>query len=101
MAVVSYYIIENLWEDKNYDFYFYDICIYGNIYECKCVMLDFSKDFGKMVNYLFFGKLQDIFYDGIVDDICSGFNLMNFCIDQLGVDLWFVNVDVVNDFEEV
>jgi parallel beta-helix repeat protein len=100
-AIASYYITENPWEDKNYDPYSYDIRIHGNTYERKRAMPDLSKDFGKMVNYLFPGKPQDILYDGIVDDTRSGSNPMNLCIDQPGSDLRFANVDAANDFEEV
>jgi len=100
-AIASYYITENPWEDEDYDPYAYDIHIHGNTYERKRAVPDLSKDFGKMVNYLFPGKPQDILYDGILDESRSGSNPMHICIDQPGGELRFANIDAANDFEKV
>lgn len=100
-AIASYYITENPWEDEAYDPYSYDISIHGNTYERKRAVPDLSKDFGKMVNYLFPGKPQDIIYDGILDDTRSGSNPMNICIDQPKESLRFAQVDAANDFKNV
>jgi len=100
-AIASYHITEKPWEDENYDPYSYDVHIHGNTYERKRTVPDLSKDFGKMVNYLFPGKPQDILYDGIVDERRSGANPMSICIDQPGEGLRFANVDAANEFEQV
>lgn len=100
-AVASYHITENPWEDKRYNPYSYDIHIHGNTYERKRAVPDLSKDFGKMVNYLFPGQPQDIIYDGILDDERTGPNPMQLCIEQEAEGLRFANVDAANDFAAV
>lgn len=100
-AIASYQIAEKPWEDENYDPYTYGVHIHGNTYERKRTVPDLSKDFGKMVNYLFPGKPQDILYDGITDDGRSGDNPMRICIDQPREGLRFAQVDAANDFEGV
>jgi parallel beta-helix repeat protein len=101
-AVASYQVTENPWENEAYDPYSYDIYIHDNTYVRKRAIPDMSKDFGKMINIVFFGKPQDIIYDGIVNEQRrSGSNPMNICIDQPGEDIRFANVDIANDFENV
>lgn len=101
-AIASYYITEKPWDDEHYDPYTYDIYIHGNRYERKRAVPDLSKDFGKLVNYLFPGKPQDILYDGIIDaERPAGPNPMNICIQQDGEDLRFASIDAANDFEQV
>ncbi len=101
-AIASYYITEESWEDENYDPYAYDIYIHDNTYERKRAVPDLSKDFGKMVNYLFPGQPQDIIYDGIIDEERpAGPNPMNICIQQPGEGLRFANIDAAHEFENV
>lgn len=101
-AIASYYITEKPWNDANYDPFTYDVTIRNNRYERKRGVPDLSRDFGKLVNYLFPGKPQDIIYDGILDDKRPpGPNPMNICILQPQDGLRFANVDAANDFKKV
>jgi hypothetical protein len=54
-----------------------------------------------MVIMLFWGKSQDILYDGILNPEWSGKNPMFLCIEQNQPDLRFANVDAGNDFNKV
>jgi parallel beta-helix repeat protein len=101
-AIASYHIVQLKWDDINYDPYTYDIQLYNNRFERKKAIPDLSKDFGKMVNYYFSGKPQDILYDGIHDDKRPrGSNPMNICIDQPQAGLRFANIDAANDFKNI
>jgi parallel beta-helix repeat protein len=102
LAVASYYITEKPWDDANYDPYTYDVYIHDNKFERKRAIPDLSRDFGKLVNFLFPGKPQDIIYDGILDETRSdGPNPMNICIQQQEEGLRFANVDAANEFKNV
>lgn len=100
-AIASYHITEKAWTDEQYDPYTYDIYLHGNTYERKRALPDLSRDFGKLINYLFPGKPQDIIYDGILDETRSGNNPMNICIRQPEEGLRFAQVDAANDFQNV
>lgn len=100
-AIASYQITQKPWNNKAYNPFSADIYIYNNKYERKRTLPDLSKDFGKMVNFVFGGKPQDILYDGILDDTKTGKNPMNICIRQSGEDLRFANIDATNDFKNV
>jgi parallel beta-helix repeat protein len=101
-AIASYHITEKPWNDDSYDPYSYDVYIHDNRYERRRGLPDLSRDFGKMVNYLFPGKPQDILYDGILDNArAAGPNPMNICIQQPEAELRFANVDAANDFKGV
>ena len=101
IAIASYHITEEEWNDENYDPYTYDIYIHNNIFQRERAVPDLTKDFGKLINYLFPGKPQDIIYDGILDDTREGSNPMNVCIQESSEGLRFANVDAANDFENV
>jgi parallel beta-helix repeat protein len=101
-AIASYHITEKPWNDGSYDPYSYDVYIHDNRYERRRGLPDLSRDFGKMVNYLFPGKPQDILYDGIMDRTRpAGPNPMNICIHQPEAELRFANLDAANDFKGV
>jgi len=100
-AIASYQITQKPWNNKAYNPFSSDIHIYNNKYERKRALPDLTKDFGKMVNYVFSGKPQDILYDGILDDTKTGANPMKICIRQDGEDLRFANVDAAHDFKNV
>lgn len=100
-AIASYQITEKPWNNKSYNPFSSDIYIYNNTYQRKRTLPDLSKDFGKMVNFVFAGKPQDILYDGIIDDSKTSQNPMNICIQQTGEDLRFANVDAAHDFKNV
>ncbi len=100
-AIASYQITQKPYNNKAYNPFSSDVHIYNNKYERKRTLPDLSKDFGKMVNFVFGGKPQDILYDGILDDTKTGKNPMNICIRQGGDDLRFANIDAVNDFKNV
>jgi parallel beta-helix repeat protein len=102
LAIASYHITEMDWEDGQYNPYTYDVYIHQNRFERKRALPDLSKDFGKLVNYLFPGKPQDIIYDGILDSQREGQeNPMNICIQQEAEGLRFAQVDAAHDFENV
>jgi len=101
-AIASYQITQLAYNDPNYDPFTYDVYFHDNTFERKRALPDLSKDFGKMVNFVFKGKPQDILYDGIIDDSRdSGPNPMNVCVRETGADLRFANIDAANDFENV
>ncbi|MCB0643193.1 MAG: right-handed parallel beta-helix repeat-containing protein, partial [Phaeodactylibacter sp.] len=100
-AIASFQIAQKPWNDENYDPYTYNIYLHGNTYERGRALPDRSKDFGKLVNLLFFGKSQDILYDGITPEDKSGANPMGICIRETGEDLRFASIDAANDFDQV
>lgn len=100
-AIASFQIAQKPWKDENYNPYTYDVYVHDNTYERGKSFPDRTKDFGKLVNYLFVGKSQDILYDGIVDEKREGKNPMGICIREKGEDLRFANIDAANDFENV
>lgn len=102
VVVASYHITERPWEDKRYDAYTRNIVIRDNEIERKSAIPDMSKDFGKMINYYFKAKPQDIIYDGIVPEEAQSFNPLNICVSgNKPEDLRFANVDAANDFENI
>ena len=100
-AIASYQITQKPWNNKSYNPFSSEIYIYNNKYERKRSLPDLTKDFGKMVNYVFSGKPQDILYDGILDETKTGKNPMKICVRQSGEDLRFANIDAANDFKKV
>lgn len=102
VAIASYQITELEWKDENYDPFSYDIYLHDNTYHRKRAVPDLSKDFGKLINFLFPGKPQDIIYDGIAKTDKQGVdNVMNICIKENSEDLRFANVDAANEFENI
>ena len=102
VAIASYQITELEWKDENYDPFSYNIYLHDNTYERKRAVPDLSKDFGKLINFLFPGKPQDIIYDGITkEETGGGDNPMDICIKENPDDLRFANVDAANEFENV
>jgi parallel beta-helix repeat protein len=102
MAIASYHITEKPYDDPNYDPFARDIFVYNNTFERKRAIPDLSKDFGKMVNFVFKGRPQDILYDGIIDPaLPAGRNPMNVCVDQPQEGLRFANIDAANEFKQV
>lgn len=102
VGITSFHLTEMPWKDERYDPFTYDIVIRDNTISRKSAMPDLTKDFGKMVNYLFPGKPQDILYDGILREDATGDNPMNICIKNNKVeDLRFANIDAANDFKNV
>ncbi len=100
-AIASYHITERPWNNKAYDPFTYNIYLHGNTYQRKKTLPDLSSDFGKMVNWVFWGKPQDILYDGIRDDKREGENSMQICIQQDSEKLRFANIDAANNFDLV
>ncbi len=101
-AIASYQITELKWEDAKYDPFSYDIYLHNNHFERKKALPDLTKDFGKLINLVFYGKPQDIIYDGITDDKRpNGSNPMNLCIDQSQEGLRFGNIDAAHEFKNV
>lgn len=102
VGITSFHMTELPWKDQSYDPYTYDISFHDNTIERKSALPDVTKKFGKMVNYLFPGKPQDILYDGIHRDDSMGDNPMNICIKNNTVkDIRFANIDAANDFENI
>lgn len=98
-AIASYGITQKSWDDDRYDPYARRISIRDNTYQRKRALPDLSTDFGKLVNYLFVGKPQDIIYDGLQDT--AGSKGMQICIDQPAEELRFAELDVANEFADV
>ncbi len=102
ISISSFHITELPWKDQRYDPFSYDINIHDNTIKRKSALPDLTKEFGKMVNYLFPGKPQDILYDGITREDSKGENPMEICISNNNVeDIRFANIDAANDFKTV
>lgn len=102
IGITSFYMTELPWKDQRYDPYTYNISIRNNTIQRKSALPDVTRDFGKMVNYLFPGKPQDILYDGIVKEGKTGSNPMNICIkDNIVDNIRFANIDAANDFKNI
>jgi parallel beta-helix repeat protein len=100
-AIASYGITQKKFRDPNYNPYTYNISIRNNTFKRAKSLPDWRSDFGKMVIMLFWGKPQDILYDGILNPEWSGKNPMFLCIEQNQSDLRFANIDAGNDFNKV
>lgn len=100
-AVASYGITQKKYTDANYNPYTYNISIRNNTFKRAKSLPDWKSDFGKMVIMLFWGKPQDILYDGILNPEWAGKNPMFLCIEQNQPDLRFANIDAGNDFNNV
>ena len=104
-AIASYEIVEKPWKDKSYDPFTYNVYIHDNTYDRDGYKIpDMSKDFGKMITRYFYGKAQDIVYDGILDDAKGSDiskNPMSICIKNNTDNLRFAMVDVVNNFASI
>jgi len=100
-AIASYGITQKKYKDNDYNPYTYNISLRNNIYKRSKSFPDWRSDFGKMVIMLFWGKSQDILYDGILNPEWSGKNPMFLCIEQNQPGLRFANVDAGNDFNKV
>jgi parallel beta-helix repeat protein len=100
-AIASYGITQKKFRDPNYNPYTYNISIRNNTFKRAKSLPDWRSDFGKMAIMLFWGKPQDILYDGILNPEWSGKNPMFLCIEQNQSDLRFANIDAGNDFNKV
>jgi parallel beta-helix repeat protein len=100
-AIASYGITQKKYKDANYNPYTYNVSLRNNTFKRANSFPDWRSDFGKMVIMLFWGKPQDILYDGILNPEWSGKNPMFLCIEQNQADLRFANIDAGNDFNQV
>jgi len=101
VAVASYGITKKDYKDYAYDPYAYNVLVRNNTFLRKKALPDWKTDFGKMVLFLFWGKPQDILYDGITNPRFPGRNPMFFCLEQPQQGLRFAMVDASNDFKNV
>ncbi|MGB1248202.1 MAG: parallel beta-helix domain-containing protein [Chitinophagales bacterium] len=105
IGIASYFLTQNEYNDTIYDPYCSKINVYDNVIERKAAIPDLTTDFGKMVNYVFNGKPQDIIYDGIYnpanEDDASLPNVYSVCIGDNGEDVRWANVDAAHEFENV
>jgi parallel beta-helix repeat protein len=101
VSIASYTIFDLPWEDQQFDPFTKSISIFDNTYQRKKTLPDFTSDFGRMINYLFPGRPQDIIYDGIFPEGTEGVNPMKICIKEEQEDLRFAAVDFAHDFENV
>lgn len=103
VAVASYQITERSWKDERYDPFSSDVTIRANTFDRKSAIPDLSKDFGKMINYYFKAKPQDIIYDGIVPEDAPSKNPLNLCIKENKAEdeLRFANIDAAHEFKNI
>ncbi|MEY2950495.1 MAG: parallel beta-helix domain-containing protein [Saprospiraceae bacterium] len=101
VSIASYSIFDLPWEDQEFDPFTKSVTLFNNTYQRKKTLPDFTSDFGRMINFLFPGKPQDIIYDGIFPEGTEGVNPMKICINEKQDDLRFASVDFAHEFEHV
>ena len=101
VSIASYAIFDLPWENQQFDPYTKSISLFNNTYQRKKTLPDFTSDFGRMINFLFPGRPQDIIYDGIFPEGTEGVNPMKICIKEEQKDLRFAAVDFDNEFDNV
>lgn len=101
VSIASYSIFDLPWEDQEFDPFTKSVTLFNNTYQRKKTLPDFTSDFGRMINFLFPGKPQDIIYDGIFPEGTEGVNPMKICINEKQDDLRFAAVDFAHEFDNV
>jgi parallel beta-helix repeat protein len=101
IGIISYYITENPFKDKEYYPYPSDISIHHNRFERKAIPATMQGRMGKMFRFkLRFGtKVPHIIYDGIKDEKMKGEKEL-ICIHD-NVNESFAEIDASNDFKNI
>ncbi len=93
LGVISYFFTEKPFNsDNGFDPYYRGVYVHDNLFVRKKAIPDLSKEFGKMLNGLFFGKPQDIVIDGIFDPELAD-ESRSICLQRNGDDLRFANLN--------
>jgi parallel beta-helix repeat protein len=91
IAIISWFFTERPFDLKNgFDPYYKNVYVHDNLLTRKKAIPDLTKQFGQMVNALFFAKPQDIIVDGIFDPNDTTNPL---CLQNNGEDLRFANLN--------
>ncbi|NND33163.1 MAG: hypothetical protein HKN76_11280 [Saprospiraceae bacterium] len=91
LGIISWYFTERPLDLKNgFDPYYKNVYVHDNIFKRKKAIPDLTKEFGQMVNALFFAKPQDILIDGIFDPNDPTNPL---CLKDNGNELRFANLN--------
>jgi parallel beta-helix repeat protein len=91
LGIISWVFTERPFDLKNgFDPYCKNVYVHDNILQRKKAIPDLTKEFGQMINALFFAKPQDIIIDGIFDPDDDTHPV---CLQNNGDNLRFANLN--------